>query len=227
MIMLIQRLKIEDLEITVVRKPIKNMYLRVRRHGEIEISASPKVEMETIETFIQSKKSWILKKRAAMLNASRQGESTDEVLYFGHPLKLRRQVGSKVFIEIIENDLVITAPRSYTDEKVILAIKNWMFVQLKEKINAYLMNYWPYFQKKGIAPIEIKYRQMTSTWGVCRPTIGTITFSKQLIHQPDPFIEYVVVHELCHLLQPNHSPHFYALVDNLLPNWKLAKSYQI
>ena len=52
--MTIQRLKIDDLEITVVRKPIKNMYLRVRRHGEIEISASPRVEIETIESFIQA-----------------------------------------------------------------------------------------------------------------------------------------------------------------------------
>ncbi len=225
--MTIQRLKIDDLEITVVRKPIKNMYLRVRRHGEIEISASPRVEIETIESFIQAKKPWILKKREAILNSPRHVVSTDEILYFGHLLKLRRQVGSKVFIEIIENDIVITAPKSYTDEKVILAVKNCMFIQLKEKINAYVMNYWPYFQEKGIAPIEIKYRQMTSTWGVCRPTKGTITFSKQLIHQPDTFIEYVVVHELCHLLQPNHSAHFYALVENLLPNWKLAESHRI
>ena len=102
-----------------------------------------------------------------------------------------------------------------------------MFVQLQEMIHTYVMTYWPYFQDRGIAPIETKYRQMTSTWGVCRPTRGTITFSKQLIHQSPAFVEYVVVHELCHLLQPNHSAKFYALVEELLPSWKQAKAKRL
>ena len=224
--MSIKKLMLDDLEIKIVRKPIKNMYLRVRRNGEIEISAAPDVKLQTIEMFIQAKKSWILKKVESSLNSSTD-LGIDEILYFGHPLKIKHQVGSKVLIERTEGGVVITAPQSYTDEKRLLLIKNWMFVQLQEMIHTYVMTYWPYFQERGIAPIETKYRQMTSTWGVCRPTRGTITFSKQLIHQSPAFVEYVVVHELCHLLQPNHSAKFYALVEELLPSWKQAKAKRL
>ena len=140
---------------------------------------------------------------------------------------MKRLNASRLAIKIEENELLLHVPRSYSDEKMIISAKNWMFKQLQQKINAYLLYYWPYFEKHGIAPVDIKYRQMTSTWGVCRPTRGTITFNKNLIHQPDAFIEYVVVHELCHLLQPNHSRHFYDLVELLLPNWKSFESTKV
>lgn len=225
--MTIETLNIKDLEITIVRKPIKNMYLRVRRNGNVEISASPKMKIEMIESFILSKWSWIMAKRESVLQAPSQTLATDELLYFGCPLKVKRLNASRVLIKVEEGQLLLSVPGSYSDEKTVLTAKNWMFKQLQQKIHGYLMYYWPYFEKHGIAPVEIKYRQMTSTWGVCRPTRGTITFNKNLIHQPDEFIEYVVVHELSHLIHPNHSCRFYELVEHLLPQWKSFESKKV
>lgn len=218
--MSVEILNINGLEISITRKPIKNMYLRVRRSGEVEISASSHITQETIESFVLSKWSWVMAKRQAVLNAASQTLDSDEILYFGAPLKIKRLNHSQVLIKVEDSQLLLGVPRSYTHEKALIAAKNWMFKQLQEKINDYFAKYWPYFKKHGIAPVEIKYRQMTSTWGVCRPTRGTITFNKNLIHQPDAFIEYVVVHELSHLLLPNHSRQFYELVEFLLPQWK-------
>lgn len=225
--MIVETLNIEGLEIRITRKPIKNMYLRVRRSGDVEISASPYITQETIESFVLAKWSWIMTKRQAVLNAPSQTLETDEILYFGSPLKIKRLPHSRVSIKVEEDQLILRVPRAYSDEKSVIAVKNWMFKQLKQKIRDYMMYYWPYFEKKGILPVEIKYRQMTSTWGVCRPTRGTITFNKNLIHQPDAFIEYVVVHELSHLLQPNHSRRFYELVEFLLPQWKEFESKKV
>ena len=222
-----ERLEIRDLEITIIRKSIKNMYLRVRRNGEVEVSAPLKMKTEMIESFVISKWTWIISKREAILNKPSQTLEADVILYFGCPLKVKRLNASRLSIKIEESQVLLHVPRSYSDEKMIISAKNWMFKQLQQKINAYLLYYWPYFEKHGIAPVEIKYRQMTSTWGVCRPTRGMITFNKNLIHQPDSFIEYVVVHELCHLLQPNHSRQFYDLVELLLPNWQTYEKTKI
>lgn len=91
---------------------------------------------------------------------------------------------------------------------------------LENKIAYYYTKYWPYFKMNDRRTIQVKYRKMTSTWGICRPADGTITFNKRLVHQPEAFVEYVVVHELCHLLVCNHSKEFYSLVAELLPDYK-------
>ena len=91
---------------------------------------------------------------------------------------------------------------------------------LEDKVNIYYRKYWPYFDMRDCPEIEFKYRKMTSTWGVCRPASKTITLNKRLVHKPEAFVEYVVLHELCHLLICNHSREFYRLLAELMPEYK-------
>ncbi len=81
--------------------------------------------------------------------------------------------------------------------------------------------YYPCFAVycKGQMP-EIRYRRMKSRWGSCVPTTGVLTFNTRLAYVPERCAEYVVVHEFCHFLYPNHSGQFYASVATLLPDWK-------
>ena len=67
---------------------------------------------------------------------------------------------------------------------------------------------------------EIRYRRMKSRWGSCAPKTGVLTFNTRLAYVPDECTEYVVVHEFCHFLYPNHSAGFYAAVAAFLPDWK-------
>ena len=70
---------------------------------------------------------------------------------------------------------------------------------------------------------EVKVRKMTSSWGNCRSN-GVITYNYNLIKAPLELIDYVIIHELCHLIQANHSAKFYQLQSKINPNWKLLKS---
>ena len=81
--------------------------------------------------------------------------------------------------------------------------------------------YYPAFAAacKGGIP-EIRYRRMKSRWGSCAPKTGVLTFNTRLAYVPGQCTEYVVVHEFCHFLYPNHSGKFYAAVAALLPDWK-------
>lgn len=79
---------------------------------------------------------------------------------------------------------------------------------------------YPYFEKKGIDYPEIKFRRMVSQWGNCRNEKGILTFNKNLIYAPYECIEYVVMHEFTHFLQPNHSKLFYDELEKICTDWK-------
>lgn len=74
-----------------------------------------------------------------------------------------------------------------------------------------------------VHPKTIAYRNMKSRWGSCQPETGRICFNIRLALYPPECLEYVVVHELCHFLEPNHGPGFHALMDRVMPDWPRAR----
>ena len=78
---------------------------------------------------------------------------------------------------------------------------------------------YPKFQKYGVKFPMLKFRKMISRWGSCQPKRGILTFNISLIEAPIACIEYVVVHEFTHFLQPNHSKKFYTQLTMFMPDW--------
>ena len=75
----------------------------------------------------------------------------------------------------------------------------------------------------GVAPKKWTVRVMNTRWGSCSTATGRITLNLKLYNKPDACIEYIVVHELCHLIHPNHGKDFYALLEKELPDWKTRR----
>jgi predicted metal-dependent hydrolase len=93
-----------------------------------------------------------------------------------------------------------------------------------ESLNYFTTRTFELAQQYGFDKLTaIKVRKMRSSWGNCRSN-GLITFNYNLIKAPIELIDYVIIHELCHLLQPNHSNKFYQLQASILPHWKQLKS---
>lgn len=84
---------------------------------------------------------------------------------------------------------------------------------------------YPSFQKYGVQKPSLRIRDMETRWGSCLAKKGIITLNKRLLEAPRHCIEYVVMHELCHLVHPNHSRQFYAFLTMLMPDWKERKQY--
>ena len=80
-----------------------------------------------------------------------------------------------------------------------------------------------YTEIMGVRPSAISYKPMTSRWGVCNIKKRSICYSSYLLLLPEWCIEHVVVHELCHLLEPSHNARFHALMDKYYPRWKQAR----
>ena len=82
-------------------------------------------------------------------------------------------------------------------------------------------------QEMGVKPSTVYYKAMISRWGVCHVKDKTICFSAYLLLLPEWCVEHVVVHELCHLLEPSHNARFHSLMDHFFPRWKEARKYTI
>jgi len=80
-----------------------------------------------------------------------------------------------------------------------------------------------YAKQMGVQPSAVSYKPMISRWGVCNVRERSICYSTYLLLLPDWCVEHVVVHELCHLLEPSHNAHFHALMDKYYPRWREAR----
>lgn len=93
----------------------------------------------------------------------------------------------------------------------------------KEKVALAMARFYPEFEKYKIKEPKISLRAMKTRWGSCTPGRGTIRFNLLLADKPQECVEYVVVHELAHLVHPNHSKEFWKVVEEILPDWKERK----
>jgi len=186
----VEILKVGAIEIEVHYKKMKNIYLKIKPDGKIVISAPLKTSKLYLKSFVIGKMDWIEDK----LDVMKARQNSEISLYASGYL-----FGEKSSTVIPQAEL-----------------NNLLDVRIRD----FHLKYWSFFDVRGCKMPLIKYREMKTTWGVCRPLSGTITYNKRLIYQPLDFIEYVVVHELCHLIEANHSRNFWDLVATLMPDYK-------
>lgn len=172
---------VDEFEVWVVRKRVKNINLHVKPpDGRIEVSAPLRTDTEFVRSFVREKASWIRKQQ------TRIAESPQGVAAAASP------------DEVAQWKAVVQA-------FVPQLIARWEPVL-------------------GVKAGKVAYRNMTSRWGSCQPSTGRICINVRLALYPPECLEYVVVHELCHLIERGHGPRFYALLDAFLPDWRAARA---
>ncbi|MGX8693802.1 MAG: M48 family metallopeptidase [Methanobrevibacter sp.] len=218
---------IEDIKITVKRKNIKNMYLRVLPpNGEVVISAPLHLSDEDITNFIISKKKWIMQKQRLILDNKIQT-----------PLKYKSGEkhslwGKEYTLQLVSKDALKKIAVDY-DKKIIYLPANKR--SKKENREKLLNELYRRELKKAIPPVlekcvgivgkrpsEVKVRNMKN-WGNCRYQDKRITLNLKLAKKDPICLEYVMIHELCHLIEFNHGKKFKKLMDEYCPNWKEIK----
>jgi hypothetical protein len=102
-------------------------------------------------------------------------------------------------------------------------ITKYLDTQCREVFEATLKELYPIFQKYGVAMPKLRIREMETRWGSCLAKKGIITLNKRLLEAPPNCIEYVVMHEYCHFIHPDHSKQFYGFLTMLMPDWKQRK----
>lgn len=196
----------------LIRKNIKNSYLRFHRN-EIVVSTNFKNSINFIEVFIMKYKEKVKKHYLYILN-----NDQSQILYFlGKKYNLLWEKG-KNDIELRDDRLIL---RSLERENINSLINKWYEIKSKEIIFIeFEKMFLKFTEKYNLKKPTVKLRMMKKRWGTCYPTKNIILFNKRLIELDYDCIDYVMIHELAHLIEANHSRNFYKVIENVLPNYK-------
>ncbi|MCR0541078.1 M48 family metallopeptidase [[Clostridium] innocuum] len=203
---------------TPVTKQVKNINMRISSKGEVVVSANPFVPMDKIDDFVSSKVSWIVKHQKSMQERSQKSMIDDKhIVLFGNSLKIRKTTGKYNHVSYDKDTLYVQCREQADPEKVIRQFLDKLcrdvFLDIATLTFRSLSDYHLEFP-------DVKIRDMKSRWGSCTPAKNSITLNRKLIHYPFEFIEYVVLHEFVHFIQPNHSKAFYNIIENYMPDYK-------
>lgn len=216
--------------VEVTRKRVKRVNLRIRPDGGVAVSAPSWVPLSEIERFVAEKDPWIRERLASVAarSAARQLGEGDEIPLWGTPRRLRLveatdRAGEGVSLD--GDDLVVaTTSAGDADEDRAhreAQLEAFERTELEHAIRELL----PEFEARVGRPCSrIRIRPMTSRWGSCNHRTGSITINLELVERPRRCLESVLVHELCHLIEPNHGPRFHALMDRHYPAWPEARA---
>ena len=201
---------------TLVTKQVKNINMRISSKGEVVVSANPFVPMDKIDDFVSSKVSWIVKHQKSMQERSQKSMIDDKhIVLFGNSLKIRKTTGKYNHVSYDKDTLYVQCKEQADPEKVIRQFLDKLckdvFLDIATLTFRSLSDYHLEFP-------DVKIRDMKSRWGSCTPAKNSITLNRKLIHYPFEFIEYVVLHEFVHFIQPNHSKAFYNIIENYMPD---------
>ena len=225
-IILKDRLITYDLQI----KSVKNINLRIKADRTIFVSANPGVSEQTIEEFLVSKSEYILKaldhyeELAKYAPKPKQYVDGESFRIFGHDRRLIVAQGNKNKVESDESYITLTVKDINDTALKQKTMEKWLQTICRDMIQSLCDAVFPKFQKYGIDYPEIRFRNMVSRWGSCQPKRGILTFNYALVEAPLASVEYVVVHEFTHFLQPNHSRKFYQQLAMFMPDWEERKN---
>jgi hypothetical protein len=217
-------MKIRGIEVLVLRKKIKNLHLNVLPpDGTVRVSAPLNMNDDAIHTFLATRLSWIKKQQAKFKGQERQSIreylSGESHYFLGKRYRLEvKYVDSKLKVEIVNKKKIILKVKPGSDtnkrEKVI---NEWYRKELK-KILIPMLEKWQ--GKIGVEASFWGIRQMKTRWGTCNEKTKRVWFNLELIKKPESCIEYIVVHELVHLLERTHNDRFVQFMDKHLPKWR-------
>ena len=209
------------------RKAVKNLNLRVRGDGSVYASAPRQVSAAEIDAFVASRGAFILQAVARMEERQRrralleQGEQL-RILGEERPLVLRRGDKLALFQEGEGFILQVKEPEDPVQRQK--GLERGLDYICQEIFQGMLEELYPLAAKQGAAKPLLRIRRMKSRWGSCLPGKGIITLNKRLLEAPRGCIQYVILHELCHLIHPDHSKRFYGLLAAWMPDWKEWKT---
>ena len=219
----VARIRVAEITVDVVRKSVRNINLTVHPpDGRVRVSAPRRTSLAAIHEFAFSKLDWIRRHRRKIRSMDREvplryadGE-VHRVWGRNHVLRVEERDAAPM-VELTPRRLRLTV-RPGTDRARRRAIvEAWYRDQLRAALPG-LLRRWE--NRLGVKTKHVYIRRMKTRWGTCNPRARTIRLNTELATRRPALLEYLVVHELVHFLEPTHNPRFHALMDRYLPDWR-------
>ncbi|MCD8131258.1 MAG: M48 family metallopeptidase [Lachnospiraceae bacterium] len=204
----------------------KNIYIRVKPpEGNVTVSAPARVPDREIERFVLKKMPEIMKARDKVLARERQNSreyiSGETQYLWGRPYPLQVVYGgTRGNVIRTPEKIVMTVPEGTETEAREALLNEWYRGELKQALEGAVLRCE---NRTGLHAEEYRIKNMKTRWGTCNIQKRRIWINLQLAKKPVECLDYVVIHELVHLLEKNHTRRFYALVEGFCPAWREAE----
>lgn len=215
-----------DIEIEVVQKAIKNVHLSVLPpKGKVRVSAPLALDLDTLRAFVISKLPWVRQQQKKMQaqerEAPREMLNRESHYYNGkrYLLKVVEREGVPD-VDLGHNTLTLFVRPVTAPDKRLEVLRNWYRQQLKTRLPKLIARYE---KRMNVRVAEFGIKQMKTKWGTCNPEARRIWVNLELAKKPAECLEYIVVHEMVHLLEPTHNQRFTSLMDEYLPKWRFYR----
>ncbi len=216
-------IELAEISLDVVHKNIKNVHLSVHPPlGRVTISAPLQMNLETLRLFSISKLRWIRKQQAKLKNQKRESSreyiTRESHYYLGQRYLLKvieQNAVPKVILKHNKIELYIRKGATLKQRDEIM--QGWYRQQLKDLIQRYI----PKLEKKmNVKVAEVRIKKMKTKWGTCNAKAKRIWLNTELAKKTIESIEYILIHEMTHLLERNHNDKFISHMNKFLPKWK-------
>jgi len=220
---MVTRLTLGTIAADVVLKDIKNVHLSVYPpDGRVRISAPSRMKLDTIRVFALSKLPWIKQQQKKLREQERETprefiQRESHYVWGKRYLLVVKEADEAPLIELTPSRMLLRV-RPETDEtKRQEIVDAWYREQLKRAVAPLLARWEP---RIGVTVNRVFVQRMRTKWGSCNPRSGNIRLNTDLAKKPRECLEYIVVHEMVHLLEPTHNARFVALMDQFMPKWQ-------
>ncbi len=209
------------------RSKRKTLAISVLPDGRVEVVAPLRAPAAAIDLRVRRRKRWIMKQRRFFTQfeprlTPRRYVANETHLYLGRQYRLVLKTGIADLVTANGAHLVVTTRRTANARKTKALLETWYAARAHARFAARVDALFAPFARRGLAKPKLAVRSLKRRWGSVSRA-GTLTLNRALIQAPMPCIDYVVVHELCHLVHADHGPKFFALLSRLMPNWQKRK----
>lgn len=209
----------------------RTMTITVKPDGSVHVRAPLDTEEVRIESVLHKRARWILRQQRFFSQflprtPERRYVNGETHLYLGRQYRLRvRQTDSEADQETVKltgGYIYVYTQEPENKQRIKTHLDVWYMSHAQERFRERLAFCLQSVSGWNIVAPTLHIRPMARRWGACSPC-GDLTLNVDLIRAPRACIEYVIMHELCHLRHPDHSTQFYALLSNVMPDWKARK----
>lgn len=215
-----------DITVELIRKKIRSIRLSVRPpDGRVRMSAPLRAGLETLRRFALGKLGWIRKHQSRLRQKPREAAHRyldgERHFVWGKPYLLRvQETPAPPAVELFFAELVLRVRPGASARKREAVIEAWYHEKLKEAASPLIAKWQPVI---GVKVGKLFTQRMRTRWGSCNTRSHSIRLNTELVRKPVACLEYVIVHEMTHLLEPSHNRRFKALMTRFMPDWTVHR----
>ena len=212
-------INVDDLVVTIkYRKNMKNIYLKVEKNADVVVGAPPRTPNYLIKKLIRDNIDEIkLRRNNILMNGytMKQYVTGEKHIIFGKEFVLEVKLGNKNVVRLSDDKIILVIKDKDQDREQIVTsyLRKVLYNKALEFSNKYE-------KIMGVHAEQLRIKKMKTRWGTCNIEAKRIWINYELVKYPIECLEHIVVHELTHLLETNHTPRFYALLEKYYPNFR-------